>query len=93
MKQIERLLSVLAWLQVFFSPAIIGSVAGGIIWLALRGSLGLTIGIIVALAGWAAGIVFAEKARRRKGTIEFMSRNIGHPELREKKSNEYNSIK
>ena len=83
MKFIERLLSALAWLQIFISPAIIGAITGVLIWLALRSLWGICLGAVVALIGCAAGIAFAEKARRNKGTIEFMARNIGHPELRE----------
>ncbi|MCC3153843.1 hypothetical protein Q3A66_13020 [Hymenobacter sp. BT770] len=84
MKIIERLLSVLGWLQIFISPAIIGAVTGAFIWLALRGSLGIVLGLSMGILGCFAGSVFAEKARRGKGTIEFMSRTIAHPELREK---------
>ena len=84
MKIIERLLSALAWLQIFISPAIIGAIAGVAIWLALRGLLGVILGLIAGLSGCISGIVFAEKARLGKGTIEFMSRITAHPELREK---------
>ena len=84
MKIIEWLLSVLAWLQIFISPAIIGIVLGVIIWLNMRNVWGLSAAILIALIGCGIGIAFAEKARRNKGTIEFMARNIAHPELREK---------
>ena len=86
MKFIERLLSVLAWLQIFISPTFIGAISGGLIWLAMRGAWGIGLGTAVAIAGAVVGIAFAEKARRGKGTIEFMSRTIAHPELREKES-------
>ena len=84
MKIIERLLSALAWLQIFISPIIIGAVLSLIIWLSTRNTWGLNIAIIVMLIGCITGIIFAEKVRQDKGTIEFMSRNIAHPELREK---------
>ena len=84
MKFIERLLSALAWLQIFVSPAIIGVAAGILIWLILRGFWGVALGAAVAVVGIIIGIAFAEKARRDKGTIEFMSRTIAHSELREK---------
>ena len=85
MKIIELLLSLLAWLQLFISPALIGSFLGLVVWLNWRTSWGLSTGLGLALVGCAVGVIFAEKARRGKGTIEFMSRNIAHPELREKK--------
>ena len=84
MKFIEGLISALAWLQFFISPAIIGVIAGGLIWLSQRSFWSAALGFAVALVGCITGIVFAEKARRSKGTIEFMSRTIAHPELREK---------
>ncbi|MDQ2772881.1 MAG: hypothetical protein M3Y54_20545 [Bacteroidota bacterium] len=85
MKFIERLLLVLAWLQIAVSPGIIGGVAGVFIWLMLRGFWGIALGASVSLVGVIIGIAFAEKARRDKGTIEFIARNIAHPELQEKK--------
>ena len=84
MKIIEWLLSALAWLQIFISPVIIGAIIGLIIWLNMRNVYGLSVAIIIALIGCGVGVAFAEKARQSKGTIEFMSRNIAHPELREK---------
>ncbi|WP_210519842.1 hypothetical protein [Hymenobacter terricola] len=84
MKFIERLLLALAWLQIFISPAIIGVIIGAIVWLNKRNGLSLGLAIVTALIGCIAGVIFAEKARRGKGTIEFMSRAIAHPELREK---------
>ncbi|MBO2009573.1 hypothetical protein [Hymenobacter negativus] len=84
MKFIEWLLSALAWLQIFISPFIIGIIGGGIVWLIWRDLCGVALASTVVLFGCINGIVFAEKARRSKGTIEFMSRTIAHPELREK---------
>ncbi|MBH8557592.1 hypothetical protein [Hymenobacter negativus] len=86
MKIIEWLLSALAWLQIFISPVIIGVIIGLIIWLNMHNNWGLSAAIIIALISCGIGIDFAEKARRDKGTIEFMSRNIAHPELRGKES-------
>jgi FtsH-binding integral membrane protein len=94
MQIIEWLLSALAWLQIFISPVIIGVILGLIIWLNIRNAWGLSAAIIIALIGCRLGIAFAEKARRSKGTIEFMSRNIAHPELLEKElTNEPDRIK
>ena len=84
MKLIEWFLSSLAWLQIFVSPAIIGAFIGLVIWLNMRNAWGLSAAIILAIIGCGVGIAFAEKARWGKGTVEFMSRNIAHPELREK---------
>ena len=86
MKIIEWLLSSLAWLQIFISPAIIGAILGLIIWLNMRNVWGLGAAIIIALIGCGVGVAFTEKARRGKGTIEFMSRNIAHPGPREKEN-------
>ena len=81
MKFIEQLLSWLAWLQLFIAPAAIGSFLGLMLWLNFRTAWGLAGGIMLAILGIGAGIVFAEKARRGKGTIEFISRTSAHPEL------------
>jgi hypothetical protein len=81
MKLIEQLLSALAWLQLFIAPAIIGSFLGLLLWLNFRNGWGLVGGGVLVLLGIVVGVAFAEKARRGKGTIEFMSRTSAHPEL------------
>ncbi|MFC6225065.1 hypothetical protein ACFP2F_17585 [Hymenobacter artigasi] len=89
MKLIEQLLSSLAWLQLFIAPALIGSFLGLLLWLNFRSGWGVVGGGILALLGIGVGIAFAEKARRGKGTIEFMSRTSAHPELyRDDKKNQ-----
>ena len=82
MKLIERVLSALAWLQIAASLAVVGLALGLLLWLAIRGIWGVGIGVAVALLGCGAGAVFAEKERRGKGTIVFLSRLIAHPELK-----------
>ena len=83
MRIIKWFLPSLAWIQIFVSPAIIGTSLGVIVWLIMRNAWGLSLAIIIALFGCSVGIALAEKARRSQGTIEFMSRNSAHPELRQ----------
>ncbi|MFD2718376.1 hypothetical protein ACFST9_06595 [Hymenobacter monticola] len=86
MKIIEWLLSSLVWLLIFIAPAITGAIFGVIIWLHSRDAWSLRAAILIVLTGCGVGVAFAEKARRDKGSIEFMARNIAHPELRKKEN-------
>ena len=77
---------VIAWLQIAASPFLAGLIIGGIVYLAKRDTVGLTIGIIIASIGLVVGMVWATKVWRRKGTVNFMSRLMGTPELDRKES-------
>lgn len=72
---------VLGWLRIVASPLIIGSIAGFVVYLAVKGIAGILLGSLIALAGLIAGIVWANKVWKKKGTMHFMSRNIAMPEL------------
>jgi hypothetical protein len=70
-----------AWLQIAASPALTGIIIGGIIYGVKRDIVGLVIAIIVASLGIIAGIIWATKIWKKKGTVEFMSKVNATPEL------------
>jgi hypothetical protein len=84
MKVFHVITEVFGWLQIVASPFLAGLIIGGIVYLAKRDAIGLTIGIIIASIGLVVGIVWATKVWRRKGTVNFMSRLLGTPELDKK---------
>ncbi|SDY93282.1 hypothetical protein SAMN04488069_11955 [Hymenobacter psychrophilus] len=65
------------------SPSLVGVILGGIAWLGLKGVPGTAVGCVCAAVGVGLGIWWAEKARRGKVTVAFVSRVRRHPELQE----------
>lgn len=74
----------MAWVQIMASPFLVGLVGGGIVYLAMRNTAGLIIGIVIASGGLLTGIIWATRVWRKKGTVNFMSRVMATPELNEK---------
>jgi hypothetical protein len=77
---LKNLTSFFAWLQIMVSPSLVGVIVGGLAWLGLKGVLGVVVGSGCAALGIWLGIWWAEKARKEKGTVEFVSRIRSHPE-------------
>lgn len=80
---LKNLTSLFAWLQIMVSPSLVGVILGGIAWLGLKGVPGAVVGCVCTAVGVGLGIWWAEKARKGKGTVEFISRIRRHPELHE----------
>ena len=81
---LKNLTSFFAWLQIMVSPSLVGVIVGGLAWLGLKGVPGIVVGSACAALGVGLGIWWAEKARKGKGTVAFVSRIRSHPELHEK---------
>lgn len=67
------------WLQIFFSPVLIGGVIALVIYIRNKNLLWLS--VIIGLISVITGIVFAEKVRRKHGTSKYMSRIIGSDDV------------
>jgi membrane associated rhomboid family serine protease len=80
-KLLERFTSFIAWLQIVFFPLFVGAIAGLIAYNYFPGILGLVIGIGLAVAGLIAGLLLARWAKRKHGTVNFISRVSASPEL------------
>jgi hypothetical protein len=92
MNIIERFLSLLAWVQIMIAPFSGGVIIGFLIWGKYRTTTGLITSISIAVAGLVTGILWAEKVRKKSGTLSFMSKvssshELDHPEENEKESN------
>ena len=85
MKILNVIFEILGWLQIVASPLIAGIVIGGVVYLAKRDNAGLIMGISIAVIGLTVGIIWATRVWKKEGTINFMSKIIGTPELDEKK--------
>jgi hypothetical protein len=81
MKLIEKFVALLAWVQIMVTPFFGGVIIGFLNWLTFHNTRGMIVGIAISLLGLVLGIVWAEKERKKKGTVNFMSRVNASPEL------------
>jgi hypothetical protein len=84
MKIFQFVTEAVGWLQIMASPFAAGLLLGGIVYLAKRDTVGLGIGIGIASIGLIVGIIWATGVWQKKGTVNFMSRLLGTPELNKK---------
>lgn len=61
------------WLRIVVSPALIGLITGGIVYLYNPNLTGKVIGIIIALTGLIIGIIWASNIWKTMGTTNFFS--------------------
>ena len=85
---IEWLTRSAAWLQIVASPLLIGAGIGVLLYVAYPGETGKLVAICIASAGLVAGVWWANKVRKSRGTVEFMSRVIATPELDKREAEE-----
>lgn len=78
---IKKLISILAWLQIAAAPSIPGFLIGFAVFKIYLRTTGIIVGISISVLGLIYGIILAEKVRRKKGTIDFISRISATPEL------------
>jgi hypothetical protein len=81
MNRINDLFDWVGWLKIMASPLLLGVILGIVSYLTIPNSTGLLIGSGLALVGLLAGILWANRVRRRQGTIDFFARTIATPEL------------
>lgn len=81
MKVFILLTEVIGWLQIVASPLFIGIAIGAIVYVNVPGTTGLIMGVSIAAAGLAVGVIWATRVWRKHGTMRFLSRVIGTPEL------------
>lgn len=71
----------LGWLRIAASPAIIGLVAAALIYFPAPSDTRLVVAFIVAGLGIFAGIVWATRIWKKRGTVDFLARVMATPEL------------
>jgi hypothetical protein len=70
----ETFTEIMGWLQIFASPFLIGLFIGAIIYIARPGRITFLVGLALLIVGVTLGIVWATRAWKKKGTIDFISR-------------------
>jgi hypothetical protein len=81
---LELMTEIFGWLQIVASPLLAGLVIGFIIYISRPDTFGILLGTSVTLIGLIAGIIWATKVWKKKGTVHFMSRVMATPELDKK---------
>ena len=80
-KILDKITEIVGWIQIVFSPTLIGTVFGFGIYLNFPNLTAAIIGIMIAVIGLIIGIVLATKKLKTTGTINFLSRISATPEL------------
>lgn len=64
----------IAWIKIFLSPFCVGLIACAVLWFSNESFLIKSGAVGLLISGIVLGILFAEKARKKYGTQEFMSK-------------------
>jgi hypothetical protein len=67
-------IAILNFLRILLSPFLIGTVFGGLIYLAFKSSFSLVVGIFFSLVGLLIGIFWAINVWKKTGTTEYIGR-------------------
>ena len=81
----DKIFDAVAWMKIFISPFLAGLIIGLVLWFYSDGILFKVMAVSISIIGFAAGIYFAEKVRKKIGTQEFISTLNATPELDKKK--------
>ena len=84
-KILEAIPEIANWIKIFISPTLIGAIIGFIVSLWLGGNTGIIVGAIIFIIGLVLGIIFAEWARKKEGTNNFMTRLMSTTSRNKKK--------
>ena len=81
MNFIEKFVFLIGWLRIVLSPLAIGVIVGFIVSKCFAGTSGIIIGVGCALIGLIIGILWAERVRKREGSMNFLGKVNASPEL------------
>lgn len=70
----EKMTEIIGWIRIALSPTLLGIVIGWGIFYNFPDNTGMIIGILIALIGLIAGILWATKKLKTTGTIHFLSK-------------------
>ncbi len=77
----DRVIEVFAWLRIAVAPTLGGALIGVILYFAVGGQLGIVFCALCVALGVVLGVGFAEWARRKHGTLNFISKVNASPDL------------
>lgn len=74
MSVLDKIFSIIAWIEIFISPFLIGSIVAFFSWFYFQSIFAKAFAFIIFIVGIVVGIRFAEYARKKKGTLNFISK-------------------
>jgi hypothetical protein len=80
-KFFERVAEIVAWMQIVASPLLVGILIAAFVYFSEPSIDRFFIGIVIVFIALIVGIAWANKIKKTKGTIWFMSRMMATPEL------------
>lgn len=78
-KILTFIVELIGWIQIIFFPSLVGLILGATVYYYKHDLLGLILGIGILIVGFIAGILLANRIRKKKGIINFLSRVRGTP--------------
>jgi FtsH-binding integral membrane protein len=81
LKLIENLIGAYSYLRIVASPLLIGLIAGIVVYANKQDTTGLILAICIAIAGLVIGILLANWAKRKMGTVAFVARVDASPDI------------
>jgi hypothetical protein len=73
MHLMKYFIEVVGWLRIAASPTVGGALIGFLVYLAIPGTVGLILGIVITLLGIVTGGIWATRIWRKRGTISFLA--------------------
>jgi cytochrome c biogenesis protein CcdA len=83
----EKIVEAVGWIQIVLSPLLIALLIAVPFYLSNKTYFRLIICFIIVFIGLVIGIVWANKVAKKKGTMNFLSRIYGTPELDKEEEN------
>jgi hypothetical protein len=80
-KLLERIAEIVAWMQIVASPLLVGIILAAFLYFSDPSIDRFFIGIVIVFIALIIGIAWANKIKKTKGTVWFMSRMMATPEL------------
>jgi len=77
----DKFFELIGWIRILISPLLAGFIIGTIVYLIYPTQNGIMAAVAISLAGFIAGILWANSKLKGKGTIHFDSRVMATPEL------------
>jgi hypothetical protein len=87
-KVIQIAFELIGWIKIALSPCIISTALGIFIYSTFPNIITLSAAVVLSLIGIGLGIYLANKAWRKEGTMNFLSRPLYMPELERKPTSE-----
>jgi hypothetical protein len=81
MNFIEKIVFFLGWIRIVCSPLLLSVIIGYCLYQKYDGTKGIVLGITTVALGLIAGVIWAERVRKKYGSMNYLGKINGSPEL------------